>query len=697
MNIRLLSLLLFFPGIIPCQSGTIYNHNDSATYKADEVHPQDSISDFDITLDEFVFTKKSKGVRKLQATALNTDAISKGELMRAACCNLGESFTTNASVDVNYSDAATGAKQIKLLGLDGTYVQMLTENIPNLRGASSLYGLGYIPGPWMQSIQVSKGASSVKNGYESVTGQINVEFLKPQTDQSLLLNGYLDYFGKAELNAAGNIHLNDKWSTGLLLHGENGFASHDDNNDGFIDLPRIKQFSALNRWAFVSDNYIFQAGIRYLIENRMSGQDTHHGNISTDNSHEPYKINIDTQRWEIFTKNAYFINKDNEENIALIAAGSIHKEDAAYGHRIYDVYQDNIYASLIYERKWKDGLHALSSGLSLNYDRYNQYFRLSNDQAIIPSRQIDSEITPGAYAQYTFDLNSSLILMGGLRYDHSSIYGSMFTPRIHARWNLLDGAISLHGSIGRGYRSPHPLAENHFFMASSRNIIIGSDLRQEVAMNYGGGISGQINISERPLDYSAEFYYTQFSHQLLVDLETDPHAVIIKDSENRPNYSRTFQLELSYPVISELLITGAYRFTDVKVDYGQGLVTKPLTSKHKGLFSISWTPLMGIWQIDATLAINGGGRMPKPYIKENGDLSWNPTYKTFPQLNAQVTRNFKHWAVYIGGENLTGFRQKTPIIDSANPWGNNFDATMVYAPIHGPLVYIGFRYNFTKY
>lgn len=687
--------LILITGCVFFNSQAVERDSDSLVSDID--NPTDSIADFDITLEEFILNQKPKGIRKLRATALNTDAISKAELMRAACCNLGESFSTNASVDVNYSDAATGAKQIKLLGLDGRYVQMLTENIPNLRGASSLYGLGYIPGPWMQSIQVSKGASSVKNGYESVTGQINIEFLKPQTDQSVLINGYLDMFGKAELNAVGNLHLNDKWSTGLLLHAENGFASHDDNNDGFIDLPRIKQFTGMNRWAYFSDKYIFQAGLRYLIENRLSGQDTHHGNQNIEGEHEPYKINIDTQRWELFTKNAFFINTDNEENIALILSGSLHKEDASYGHRLYNVDQDNIYSSLIYERKWNDGLHGLSAGLSFNYDRYNQNFRLQNNPSLTPARQKDSETTPGVYAQYTYDLNSALILMGGIRYDHSSIYGSMITPRIHARWTLWDGALSLHASAGRGYRSPHPLAENHFYLASSRNVIIGSNLNQEVAMNYGGGISGQIKLFERAFDYSTEFYYTRFSHQLLVDLETDPHAVIIKDSENKTNFSKTFQVEISYNLIEDLMISAAYRFTDVKVDYGQGLVSKPLTSKNKGLFTASWTPLMGIWQVDVTLAINGSGRMPKPYKMENGNWSWDPTYKTFPQLNAQVTKNFKHWSVYLGGENLTGFRQKTPIIDSANPWGDNFDATMIYGPIHGPLVYIGFRYNFTKY
>ena len=657
--------------------------------------PNDTLPLWDTTLDELVVSTRMPGVRKVRGTATNTDMISASELLKAACCNLGESFTTNASVDVNYSDAATGAKQIRLLGLSGTYVQMLTENIPNLRGAAAPYALGYIPGPWMQSISVSKGASSVKNGYESVTGQINIEFLKPQLDQSVAVNGYADIFGKAEINASGNLHLSDRWSTALLLHGENAFAGHDDNDDGFMDLPRIRQVGAMNRWAYMGDNYVFQAGVRFLDENRRSGQHSHH-TAEHNTAHEPYKINIDTRRWEYFTKNAFIFDKENDGNVALILSGSTHKEDAMYGLKSYRVNEDNAYASLMFERKWNGSMHALSTGLSFNFDRFDQHFRLANNAEVAPAHLVEQEFVPGGYVQYTFSLESGLIAMAGIRYDHSSVYGSMVTPRAHVKWNLLDGALTFYGSAGRGYRSPHALADNHFLLASSREIIIGSDIGQEVAMNCGGGISGFTDVADRTMNYSAEFYYTRFSHQLLVDLDTNPHSAIITDSKNRSNYSRTFQIEVSWPLIPDVLFTAAYRLTDVKVDYGNGLVEKPLTSRHKGLFSLSWTPMMGLWQLDATLAINGGGRMPNPYPLADGSMSWSRRYKAFPQLNAQLTRNWRHWSVYVGAENITGYRQKNPIIDASNPWGSNFDATMVYASIHGAMFYIGFRYNFTK-
>ena len=643
-----------------------------------------------IELEEAIVTRRQRSVRKPSTTPTNTDLITSAELLRAACCNLGESFVTNASVDVNYSDAATGARQIKLLGLSGAYVQMLTENVPTLRGAASLYGLGYVPGTWMQSIQVSKGASSVKNGYESVTGQINVEFLKPQTEPSLLVNAYADGFGKAELNAAGNVHLGNRWSTGLLLHGENSFAAHDENGDGFMDLPKIRQFTGMNRWAYMGNSYVFQAALRYLTERRESGQHSHEKDATM---HHPYTIDIGTDRWELFTKNAYIFDKAREGSVALILSGSVHSEDAAYGQKLYDVTQDNVYSSLIYEQKWHEGLHGLSAGFSLNYDRYSQHFRLTNSPSEAPQKQLEQETTPGLYAQYTLDLHSRLILMAGARYDHSSLYGSMFTPRLHAKWNILDGALILHASAGRGYKSPHALAENHFYMASSRRIVIEPDLRQEVAMNYGGGLSGHFDLLGKDFSYSAEFYYTTFSHQLLIDLDSNPHEVVIKDSKGKGNYSRTMQAEASCQILSNLNLSAAYRLTDVKADYGNGLVAKPLTSRHKALFSLSWTPRMGIWQLDATLALNGSGRMPTPYQLPDGTPSWAPNYKAYPQLNAQLTRNFPHWALYIGGENLTGYRQHSPIIDSANPWGDNFDATMIYAPIHGAMIYAGLRYT----
>lgn len=649
-------------------------------------------TDRSLDLDEVVVTKRADGRRRLRVDPVNTEIISGTELFRAACCNLGESFTTNPSVDVSYNDAATGARQIKLLGLAGTYVQMLTENIPNFRGSALPYGLGYIAGPWIQSIQVSKGASSVKNGYESISGQINIEIKKPQAPQEVMANGYADLNGKLEVNANANQWITKELSTALLVHGEKSTADHDSNHDSFMDMPRVDQVAVMNRWAYVSRNYIGQAGVKFLAEKRRSGQSEHHRNMM---SELPlYQINISTVRWEAFAKNAYIFDHANNGNVALMLSGSNNNQHSHYGGKLYHVAQGNLYAQLMFERNFTKR-HELSVGLSCNYDRYSQQLRLSHDASVEPWAWKQHETVAGAYAQYTFIADSKLLLMGGVRYDYSTDYGSMFTPRLHARWNISD-ALTWNVSAGRGYRAPHIMAENAFLLASSRALIFDPDVRQEEAWNFGTGLGYTVYVANKPLKLEGEYYYTHFTHQLLVDMDSNPHAVYFRDLNGR-SYSHTVQVEATYPLIQDMSITAAYRFTDVKVDYGQGLVQKPLTSRHKGLVTVGYAPMMGLWQFDVTCSVTGGGRMPSPYRMADGGMSWEPEYKAYPQLSAQVTRNFRHWAVYVGGENHTNYRQQRPVIGGENPWGTGFDATMVYAPLHGANVYVGFRYTWNRY
>jgi len=640
-------------------------------------------------LDEVVVSAQGRGLKSSVAT--NTSLISARELTRAACCNLGESFTTNPSVDVSYSDAATGARQIKLLGLSGAYVQMLTENIPAARGVSAPYYLGYIAGPWMQSIQVSKGASSVKNGYESITGQINIEMIKPQLDPSLTLNAYIDHMGKGEINALGNLHLDDRWSVGLLGHAENSFSTHDTNGDGFVDSPRLRQGSLMNRWAYLGTNYVFQAAVKGLAESRRGGQ-TGHASHGVSN---PYIIDIDTRRLEAFTKNAYIYDRDNEGNIALILSGNIHNMDAGYGEKLCDITERELYASLMFERKWNGGLHAVSTGLSWNHDDFDRSYRLVPEVTVEPLTDREAENVAGAYAQYTFNLDSRIVAMAGIRYDYNSLYGSLVTPRLHVRWNI-PGGVSLHASAGRGRRSPHPLEEYNYLMASSRVIHFPAKLKMESADNIGIGAGWEFDLGYRHVSLAAEYYYTTFDNQLLADLDLDPHAVYIYSSD-RHSYSHAFQVETTFDIIPDMSLTTAYRLTDVKVDYGRGLVRKPLVSRSKGLLSLDYRPMMGLWQFDVTCSITGGGVMPRSYMTASGSQSWNDTYNAYATLNAQVTRNFPKWSVYLGGENLTGYRQPRPIIDASDPRGPDFDATMIYGPLHGVVIYAGFRYNITKY
>lgn len=614
---------------------------------------------------------------KLKSSIGNVELISSKELLRAACCNLGESFTTNPSVDVNYADAATGAQQIKLLGLSGTYVQMLTENIPNYRGLAAPFSLSYIPGPWMQSIQVSKGASSVKNGYESITGQINVEFKKPQATPFVDANLYYNTKGKLEANLGGNLKLSERWSTALLGHFEILDKAHDDNGDSFVDMPKVRQGSLQSRWAWLGERYIFQASVKGLKEHREGGQISHHSPLTS----HPYVIDITNERYEAFTKNAFFLNEEHATNIALILSGSLHHENATYGQKSYKADQRNGYASLLFETDINEH-HSLSTGLSLNHDYLNEQISKSD------------ETTPGVYAQYTYKLGEQLTVMGGLRWDHSNIYGSFVTPRMHLRYSP-NSIVTLRGSIGKGYRTSHVLAENNYLLASGRSIVIDDDLEQEEAWNYGVSASISIPLGERILGLNAEYYYTNFLHQTVTDLDSNPHVVHFTNL-NGDSYSHTWQVEATYPFFEGFTLTATYRRTNVKSTYGGVLREKPLTNRYKGLLTATYAPGLGLWQFDVTLQLNGGGRMPTAYTTNEGLPSWSERYKGYEQLSAQVTRFFRHWSIYAGGENMTNFKQKDPIIGAGDPWGSHFDSTMVWGPIHGAVYYIGVRLNWNE-
>lgn len=618
----------------------------------------------------------------------NTEFISSRELLRAACCNLGESFTTNPSVDVNYADAATGAQQIKLLGLSGTYVQMLTENIPNYRGLAAPYALGYIPGPWMQSIQVSKGASSVKNGYESITGQINVEFKKPQATPWADANLYFNSDLKLEANLGANLKLSDKWSTALLGHYEILDKAHDDNDDGFADMPKMRQGSLMSRWAYISDTYMFQLAIKGLKEHREGGQIAH-GHTT----HNPYLIDITNERYEAFTKNAFILNPERMTNIALILSGSIHHERSLYGKKTYDADQRNGYASLMFETDFSER-HSLSTGLSVNHDWFddqNHWYPPFLDYGITRG-QVTDETTPGIYAQYTYKIGETFTVMGGLRWDHSSLWGSYVTPRMHVKYSPTEW-LTLRGSVGKGYRTPHILAENSYLLASSRQLIINENIGQEKAWNYGLSTQLKIPVGGRTLDLNAEYYYTHFIQQAIIDYDVAERMIEVHGlNDHEKSYSHTIQVDATYEILPKLNVTAAWRWNDVKATYNGELRQKPMNSRYKGLLTASFAPGLGKWQFDATLQLNGGGRLP-----DNHDTTLMPGhFKAYEQVSAQITRFFRHWSIYAGGENLTGFKQKNAIISADNPWSPDFDATMIYGPVHGAVFYIGARINWNK-
>lgn len=641
-------------------------------------------SDFEI--EEVTVVQRKKGKVKSRTEAFDTEKINSEELCRAACCNLSEAFETNASVDVAYSDAATGAKQIRLLGLSGTYVQLIQENTPAVRGLAQNFGLEYIPGPWMSSIQVSKGTSSVINGYEATSGQINVELLKPNTQNPLSLNLMVNSETMAEANLMGGWQLKDHLYTGVLAHYGGSFMTMDGNHDSFADMPKIQNANLANRWFYKHGNYTFQAFVRGLYDRRRGGQ-------MADTIANPYRINLNTWRVDGYMKNGYVFDEESGSSVAVITALSYHDQDNYYGSRNWRANQLNAYLNALCQLNFEgsgevDNDHRLTTGLSLNVDNYRE------NLSLLPQALNRLEIVPGIFAEYNLKYENMLSLVAGVRADYSTRYGPFVTPRMNIRYTPFEW-WTLRGSVGMGYRSPNMIADNAFILPSSRVLHLTSDIRQERAVNTGLSTTFYIPLGSKELQLSMEYYYTHFLNSLIVDMDQDKHAVHIYNQTDMPgakSFAHSAQIEASIEVLRGWTWTAAFRYTDVEQtticsDGIARLRPKALTNRYKGVITTSYQTPLKKWQFDVTAQFNGVSRVPDGFEQP---FTW------YPQLMAQITKYWRTCSLYVGAENMTNFKQENPIVDSFHPYGPDFDASMVCGPTMGWKIYVGFRYDLEK-
>lgn len=626
------------------------------------------------------------------------------ELCKAACCNLGESFTTNASVDVAYADAVTGAKQIQLLGLTGKYVQMMTENMPNFRGISSLYGLNYVPGPWMSAISVSKGAGSVINGYEAIAGQISVDYKKPTTSEKVFVNGYGSSEGMIEFNANTGIILNDKWSTALLVHGDWLTVDHDSNHDGFLDMPEKKQYNLMNRWQYKTDKWNLQFGGKFLDEKRLGGQKgfkrSMRGEYGVD---KLYGIGIDSRRYEGFLKLGYLMPQYENTSMAWIVNYTDHNQDSYYGARDYQARQQTVFANYIFQSIFGNNENQkYSAGVTFNFDRFDESFNDFDILALKPTKRADfvrSERVIGAFFQYTGAFWKKLTVMAGLRYDYHNLFGGFVTPRLHLAY-ALDDFTMLKFSAGHGARTANILADNSYLLASTNSVYVNNKLLvehpeeldrldMEQAWNFGVQLNRKFILFGRMLNINLDYYRTDFTNQVVVDNETEAGKVNFYNLDG-DSYSNCYQVEVKYELIPRLDVTGAYRYNDVKSTIGGELKRAALQSKFKGLLNLSYYTNMKKWQFDFTAQFNGPGRIPlNPAIPSDRQ---NDEFDTFTVMNAQVTKFFRKWSIYVGCENLGDFTQSNPILGADNPWSSGFDSSKIWGPVHGRKFYVGVRF-----
>lgn len=606
--------------------------------------------------------------------------IAQEEFKKAACCNLSESFETNASVDVNYSDAVTGAKQIQLLGLAGTYVQLMTENYPALYGLASAYGLNYIPGPWMESIQVSKGPASVRNGYEAITGQINVEFKKPATSEKIFINGFLNDAYRRELNLNSSAVFNEKLSTMIMAHAAANDRLTDHNGDGFRDEPNARQYHLFNRWDYMTDVFTFRTGVRVLQEERISGQVTYNAALP-DTWSDGYGIKIKTTRAEAFSKVGVVFPADRSMTLGWIQNASLHEQEASFGYTGYDGSQKSYYSTLLYQWAPLLSKHTIDAGVSYKYDLFGEFL---NGNPV--GRE---ENVPGAFLQYTYNDTSLITVLAGIRADRHNLYGTFITPRVHLRFSPGE-KTTIRASTGKGFRTTNVLAENQYLLASSRSMVIAPDLGAEEALTSGLSITRYETVAGNELRLSAEYFRTDFRNQVVVDLDASVDEVRFYNLVGK-SFSNVVQLEASYRPVPGLDLLAAWRWMDVRTTIDGQLREKPLTSRYRGLFTASYLGRLRKWQYDYTLQVNGPGRIPST-AGNPAEHRLAESFRAYTITNAQITRFFKNFELYIGGENLFNFTQPHPIISAGNPFGDHFDGSLVWGPVMGRKIYTGFRF-----
>jgi outer membrane receptor for ferrienterochelin and colicins len=612
---------------------------------------------------------------------INTEIIGKKELLKAACCNLSESFSTNASVDVAFTDAVSGAKKIQMLGLDGAYTQILSENMPMLRGLSSAYGLNYIPGTWIDNIRVTKGTGSVVNGYESISGQINLEFLKPKDQKDrLFFNVYGNQKGRAEANVHYVPKINEKWGTLLFLHASELGLKNDMNKDSFLDMPLARQYNVFNRWNYHNQkNFEAQFGVKGLIEKRQGGQ-TNFDYAKDRGTKNAYGIGVNTNVLEYFSKTGWMFPSTPYKSIGLQTSGKWQQQDMFFGLRNYAGEQKNFYANLIFANIINNSNHKYKIGASYLLDDYNEKFNSSSFAR--------TESVPGIFAEYTYAYAEKFSAVAGVREDFHNMFGNHFTPRLHLRYNVTK-STTLRLSGGEGFRTPNIFVENQSVFASSRQVIVMGKLQPEIAWNYGLSANQKFNLFGKEASFNVDFFRTDFQNQMVMDLDQNVNKVLFYNLDGK-SFSNSLQTDFDYTPFKMFDIKLAYKWYDVKTTYHHQLLDKPYVPKHRIMLNLAYSTYMEIWKFNFTANWFGQSRLPNTTMSPV--MYQLPSHsKSYFLMNAQITKKFRKFEMYLGCENIFNYTQKNAIVSANNPFGNNFDASMIYAPMDGRIVYVGMR------
>ncbi len=645
-----------------------------------------------INLNEVDVVYQTTGTELSYMNPIKVEILNERSLMKAACCNLSESFETNPSVDVSFADAVTGTKQIQMLGLSGQYAQITKENMPYLRGLATGYGLTFVPGTWIQSIQLSKGAGSVVNGYESFTGQINTELQSPETSDRLNFNTYVNQNGRNEYNLNVKHRFNDKFSAGILSHASFNPLVQDFNKDGFADIPIGKQYNIMNKYSYNSGKgFEAQFGVAYLTDYRKGGQ----FNLTAPLATIPlYGIEIQNKKWELYSKTGYVFKKKPGTSMGLQLSYLDHEQHNTYGLNKYNGLQTTFYANYIYQGVIKSAANTYKVGASYTNDKVAEDYRLFNFSR--------NEKVGGAFAEFAHNTGNKFNMVAGLRADYHNYYGLFFTPRLHLRYALNNNKTVFRLSGGRALKTANVFAENMAYMATSRNWIIKSSdlslpygLKPEVGWNYGLNFTQKMKLNYKDAYVTVDLYRTDFIQQVVADLDGNTQQVVFYNL-NGPSYSNTAQVEFGWEVRKRLNVKTAYRFVDTKVFYTGGLLQKPFVSTHRAFINMSYETKNKHWLFDATLQYNGRKRLPQTHTNpaEYQRADYSPGfYNVLAQITYVTKIKRADFNIYVGVENAMDYKQLNPIVASDAPFSPYFDASMVWGPIYGRMLYAGLRFK----
>jgi outer membrane receptor protein involved in Fe transport len=600
-------------------------------------------------------------------------------LKKSACCNIGESFETGGVVDVSYADAVTGVKHIRLLGLDGHYVQFNADNMPSLRALAGAYGLYFIPGPFLQGICIAKGPGSVVNGYESITGVINADLRTPEHPERFLANLFINHLGRTEANVGGNFGHGQGWRSAVWAHGNFFRTPNDMNHDGFLDIPWHRQANLLARTQKEGDTYLFQAGLRVLHDIRESGQ-----LAGPHVPANPFTMRVNTWRAEPFAKLGLNQIGRPWRKLGITVAAILHRHSGTIGQNGLMGSQISLHQNLIYETIISDTRHNVRTGVSFNMDRISDSFA---------SYRLDRlEVVPGIFGEYTFKQDEKWLAVAGLRYDYNSLFGHFITPRVHARWQPAEW-LSARLAAGRGYRMLNIFSENLNLLPSSRQVGIPQPIRPEVAWTYGLALRSQFDVFRRLQIIQVDFFRTDFENKVVADME-NPGQLVFRNVTSSA-YSHALQIEAQLNLARNLDVRLTAKWNDVQAPLGGRIQQVLYIPRWRGLANVAYTTPNGRWNFDATLQLNGPARLPR-VTNDPTSPFFTTESPIFPNLLAQVTYKVGRWEIYVGGENLTHYRQRYVIIDPQNPFSNNFDATRIWGPVMGAVGYAGVRYSLIR-